>query len=83
MLRERGGEIRYRVLPTGIELNHERAVAVTTSDGQRLETEAFISNASALVTMLEMVGRNRLPGDYVARVADRCLPTPSSTSTWG
>ena len=76
VLRERGGEIRYGVLVTGVELNHERAVAVTTSDGQRLEADAFISNASAPATMLEMIGRDRLPGDYVARVAD---PAPSYT----
>jgi len=76
VLRERGGEIRYGVVATGVELSHERAVAVTTGDGQRLEAEAFISNASAPATMLEMVGRDRLPGDYAARVAD---PAPSYT----
>jgi phytoene dehydrogenase-like protein len=76
VLRERGGEIRYGVLATGIELSHERAVAVTTGDGQRLEAEVFISNASAPATMLEMVGRGHLPADYAARVAD---PVPSYT----
>lgn len=76
VLRERGGEIRYGVLATGIELSHERAVAVTTGDGQRLEAEVFISNASAPATMLEMVGRDHLPDDYVVRVAD---PVPSYT----
>ncbi len=69
VLRERGGEIRCGVLATGIEVSHERAVAVTTSDGQRLEAEVFISNASAPATMLEMIGRDHLPGDYAARVA--------------
>lgn len=76
VLRELGGEIRYGALAAGIELSHERAVAVTTSDGQRLQAEVFISNASAPATMLEMVGRGHLPGDYVARVAD---PTASYT----
>lgn len=52
VLRERGGEIRYGALATSVELHHERAVAVTTSGGQRLEAEVFISNASAPATML-------------------------------
>ncbi len=69
VLRERGGEIRYGVLATGIQLSHGRAVAVTTSDGQRLEAEVFISNASAPATMLEMVGRDHLPAGYAARVS--------------
>ncbi len=76
VLRQRGGEIRYGVLATGIQLSHERAVAVTTSDGQRLAAEVFISNASAPTTMLEMIGRDHLPADYVARVAN---PVPSYT----
>jgi prolycopene isomerase len=76
VLRERGGEIRYGDLATGIQLNHERAAAVTTSDGQRLEAEVFISNASAPATMLEMIGPGHLPADYAARVAD---PVPSYT----
>ncbi len=71
VLRERGGEIRYGMLATRVELSHDRAVAVTTSDGQRLEADVFISNASAPATMLEMIGRDHLPGDYAARVADR------------
>jgi len=76
VLRERAGQIRYGVPAAGIELNHERAVAVTTSDGQRLEAEVFISNASAPATMLEMIGRDRLPAEYAARVAG---PVPSYT----
>ena len=76
VLRERGGQIRYGAPAAGMELSHERAVAVTTSDGQRLEAEVFISNASAPATMLEMVGRGHLPGDYAARVAG---PVPSYT----
>jgi phytoene dehydrogenase-like protein len=69
VLRERGGQIRYGVPAVGIQLSHERAAAVTTSDGQRLEAEVFISNASAPATMLELIGRDQLPSDYAARVA--------------
>jgi phytoene dehydrogenase-like protein len=76
VLRERGGQIRCGVPAAGIELSHERAVAVTISDGQRLEAEVFISNASAPATMLEMIGRDHLPAEYAARVAG---PVPSYT----
>ena len=51
-------------------------MAVTTSEGQRLEADVFISNASAPATMLEMIGRDHLPGDYAVQVAD---PAPSYT----
>jgi phytoene dehydrogenase-like protein len=76
VLRERGGQIRYGALAAGIEFSHDRAVAVTTSDGQRLEAEVFISNATAPATMLEMIGRGHLPAGYVAQVAN---PVPSYT----
>ena len=51
-------------------------MAVTTSDGQRLEAELFVSSASAPATMLEMVGRDHLPADYAVRAAN---PVPSYT----
>jgi phytoene dehydrogenase-like protein len=76
VLRERGGQIRCGVAVAGIQLSHDRAVAVRTSDGQRLEAEVFISNASAPATMLEMIGRDHLPAEYAARVAG---PVPSYT----
>lgn len=74
VLHERGGEIRYGTVVTGLEIDHGRAVAVTASGGQRLEADVVISNASAPATMLELAGREHLPADYAARVAS---PVPS------
>ena len=77
VLRERGGEIRYGHLATGFDFDGDRAVAVTTHEGLRLEAEVFVSNASAPTTMLDLVGRARLPREYVDRVE---RPTPSYTT---
>jgi phytoene dehydrogenase-like protein len=76
VLVERGGEIRYGELVTRIEVMGRRAVAAVTRD-ERVEAEQFISNASAPATLLELVGVDRLPSDYVTRVA---RPTPSFTT---
>ncbi len=76
-LHERGGEIRYSQRVTGVEIKNGIVTAVSTAEGLRVETEAVISNASAPTTMLEFVGRERLPADYVARVEK---PAVSSAS---
>lgn len=68
VLREHGGEIRYGHLVTGFDLDGDRAVAVTTHEGLRLEADLFVSNASAPTSMLDLVGRDQLSDDYVAKV---------------
>jgi prolycopene isomerase len=50
---------------------------VTTHEGLRLEADLFVSNASAPTTMLDLVGRDHLPTQYVDRVE---RPTPSYTT---
>lgn len=74
---EHGGYLRCNQMVTGIEFSDGNAVAVTTEDGERIEADVFISNASAPVTMLDYVGRERLPADYVERVE---RPTASYTT---
>ena len=73
VLRERGGTVLFSQSVTGIEWRDSQIAAVTTSDGLRLEADSFISNASAPATMLGLVGRERLPADYVTRVASPAL----------
>ena len=73
----RGGRIRYGQLVTAIEVAGTHAVAVTTARGSRIEADVFVSDASAPTTLLELVGRDRLPADYVARAA---TPMPSYTT---
>jgi prolycopene isomerase len=77
VLAERGGELRCGQFVDGFEFSDGHAIAVTTREGQRLEADVFISNASAPATMLNLVGRDRLPSDYIGRVE---RPAPSYTT---
>ena len=74
LLRERGGTLLLSELVTSMQWHDGHAVSVTTSDGLRLEADSFISNASAPFTMLDLVGRERLPAAYAQRIAS---PAPS------
>jgi prolycopene isomerase len=74
VLRQRGGEIRFGQLVTGLDLDQDRVVAVTTGDGVRLEGSVFVSNASAPTTMVDLVGRALLPADYIDKVDQPSKP---------
>ena len=76
-LRERGGELRCEQLVTDIDVEGDRVVAVSTDQGLCLEADVVVSNASAPTTLLDLVGREHLPADYVERVEQ---PTPSYTT---
>lgn len=67
-LKRHGGEIRYRQTVNKIEVRDGRAVAVETEKGLRVAAEVVISNANAPDTLLEFVGREHLPVDYVQKV---------------
>lgn len=75
-LHQRGGEIRFGQRVVTIELSDRLVTSVTTEVGLRVETDSVISDANAPATMLDMVGREHLPADYVARLE---APTPSYT----
>jgi len=68
-LRERGGEIRFGQLVDSIDVAGDRAVSVGLAGGLKLEADLFVSNASAPTTMLDLVGRDHLSGEYVEQVA--------------
>ncbi len=76
-LRGCGSEIRCGQTVTGFDVEGDRVLAVTTDQGVRIEADVFISNASAPTTLLELVGREHLPGEYVERVEK---PSPSYTT---
>ena len=76
-LREHGGEIRCGQSVTGFDVQGDRVLAVTTDQGLRVEADVFVSNASAPTTLLELVGREHLPVDYLDRVEQ---PSPSYTT---
>jgi prolycopene isomerase len=68
VLRERGGEMRFGQLVDALHFEGDRVAVVTTREGLRIEAGLVISNASAPTTMLDLVGRDRVPGDYAAKV---------------
>lgn len=77
VLGEYGGEIRCGQSVTGFDVQGDRVLAVTTDQGLHLEAEVVVSNASAPTTLLELVGREHLPLDYLDRVEK---PSPSYTT---
>lgn len=81
VLAEQGGSIRFSRAAAQVEVDGGHAVAVTTRDGQRVETDTVISNASAPATMLSMVGRGRLPADYADRVT-ALVPSLSTVTVY-
>jgi prolycopene isomerase len=78
-LRERGGEIRYDDPVARLDVGGGRVLAAVTASGGRVRAESFVSNASAPTTMLGLVGRDHLPGDY----ADRVAAPAASYTTFG
>ena len=77
VLHERGGDIRYGQRVTEVVIEAGRATGVRTAAGLEVSADVVISNASAPTTMLELVGREHLPSEYVTRVE---RPQPSYTT---
>ncbi len=77
VLRARGADIRFGQRVSRLDSDGERVTTVETAAGQRFEAEIVVSNASAPSTVVELLGADRLPTDYVARVQ---APTPSYTT---
>jgi prolycopene isomerase len=72
-LLEHGGEIRYRQTVDHIEVSDGLAVAVSTEQGLRVETDAVVSNANPRDT-ITFIGLDNLEDDYIKAVTD---PIPS------
>ena len=77
VLHERGSDIRYGQRVTEVVIETGRATGVRTAAGLEVSADVVISNASAPTTMLELVGREHLPSEYVTRVE---RPQPSYTT---
>jgi phytoene dehydrogenase-like protein len=65
---EHGGRVRLRTGVTRMLVERGRATGVELADGQVLRARAIVSNADARRTFFELVGRERLPRDFAARV---------------
>jgi len=73
VIRENGGVIRLNTLATKIVIENGRATQVQTQDDVCYNTDYVISNANAPDTMLNMVGAENLPADYVGRLQETPL----------
>jgi len=77
-VRADGGTIRLRTAAARVLIEGGRAVGVETADGEHLRSAAVLSNADVRRTLLELVGRERLP----AAVAARCEALRPATSAF-
>jgi phytoene dehydrogenase-like protein len=76
-IEERGGEVRLRSAVRRILVENGRAVGVESADGSIDRADAIVSNADARRTFLELVGREHIPPDFLARV-ERLQPSTSA-----
>jgi phytoene dehydrogenase-like protein len=67
-IEDRGGEVRLRTPVRRILVEKGRAVGVESGGGRVDRAEAIVSNADARRTFLELVGREHIPPDFLARV---------------
>jgi len=70
VIEENGGRLRLNTLATKIDIQDNRAVRVHTLNDACYNTRYVISNANAPDTLLNMVGAEYLPADYVAKLND-------------
>jgi phytoene dehydrogenase-like protein len=64
--RSSGAEIRTDAPVVRIAINGQgRAVGVELADGERVRAKRVVSNAHPRTTYLDLIGRDRLPGDVV------------------
>jgi len=67
-IEEHGGQVRLRTAVTRILVEDGRAAGVRLASGEVLRARAVVSNADLRRTFFELVGRERLPGDFAAQL---------------
>ena len=72
-----GGEIRYGQIVERIETNSERAVAIETNKGLRIEADAVVSGASNTATLLQMLDEGVIPAAQKKKLEEQ---KPSAAS---
>lgn len=68
VIRENGGDIKLNTLATKIVIEDGVATQVQTKNDACLNTRYVVSNANAPDTLLNMVGEQYLPTDYVTKL---------------
>lgn len=67
-IKTHGGQIRYKQTVSAIEMKDGVAVAVCTGKGLRIEADFVISNASPRTTLIDMIGHDHVPEEYMQRI---------------
>ncbi len=74
---ENGGRIDLHTKATGIVVEDGKAVEVRAHNGACYRGDYVVSNANAPATMLDMVGEEHLPEDYVTRLKTMTVGLPA------
>jgi len=66
-----GGEIRFRAKVEQILVDENRVTGVRLRDGSIVTAPIVVSNVAPDVTLTELISREHLPAELIARVSDR------------
>jgi phytoene desaturase len=80
---ENGAEIRMNTLVTRIVIENGRAVGVELEDGEIVGSRVVLSNASAIPTYLDLVGRQNLPSAFARAIEGYTLSIPAPMAYFG
>lgn len=77
VIQKAGGEMRASTLVKKIIVKNNEAKGVVTEDGTFYARKAVISNADAMLTMEQMIGRENLPTDMIQELDRWSTKVPS------
>jgi len=78
-----GADIRLGTLVTRIVVREGRAVGVELAGGETVPARVVVSNASAIPTYLDLVGRERLPERFARAIERYTLSIPAPMVYFG
>lgn len=78
-----GAEIRKETLVSRIAVRGGRAAGVVTAAGETIESRVVLSNASAMPTYLDLVGREHLPARFARAVEGYTMSIPAPMAYFG
>ena len=80
---ENGAEIMMNALATRIVVENGRAAGVELESGEVIRADVVVSNASAIPTYLDLVGRENLPARFARAVEQYKLSIPAPMVYYG
>lgn len=80
---DNGAEIRMNTLVTSILIDNGRAVGVELESGEKIPARVVLSNASAIPTYLDLVGRQNIPARFASAIEGYTLSIPAPMIYFG